>query len=222
MFTPQGKSFAFYSCILPSRCLDLCEIQSDTCFSLSLLFLVFVGVFLSGSLLGWLVSFKINLSMHKGSYFLWHRESYLAFLLSSNGSSGLHFARPFSLCTVLLVYGSGFAGWLFISQLQIPTESQLLFFLLLQTVPSAALQEIRLSSSPVNMSSCAVSSIIGRKITPAYFFIPRFLCLSSLAFVKDNAPFAVTSLVSKQMPLWDQLLLYKKRVFEFLTFIQDQ
>lgn len=34
MFTPQGKTFAFYSFILPSRCLDPCEIQSDTCFSL--------------------------------------------------------------------------------------------------------------------------------------------------------------------------------------------
>lgn len=140
----------------------------------------------------------------------------MAFLFSSNGLRGLLFARPFSLCTVLLVYGSGFAGCLYISATN--TNSQLLSFLLLQTVPSAALQEIRLSSSPdaVNMSSCAVSSFIGGKITPAYF-IPRFLCLSPFAFVKDNTTFVVTSLVSKQMPLWDQLLLYTSKTCVWIS-----
>lgn len=81
---------------------------------------------------------------------------------------------------------------------------------LLQTVPSTALQQSRLTSGPgaVNMSSCPVSSIISGKITPAYSFTPHFLCLSSLAFGKDNTMSMVTRLVSKQMPLWGQLLYY--------------
>lgn len=217
MFTPQGKTFAFYSFILPSRCLNPCEIQSDTCFSL-FCFWCLLGFFcLVGCLVGLLLLRQINpctkaIIFYNIGKVIWHS------FFSSNGLRGLHFARPFSLCTVLLVYGSGFAGCLFISQLQIPTDSQLLSFLLLQTVPSAALQEIRLSSSPdaVNMSSCAVGSFIGGKITPAYF-IPRFLCLSPLAFLKDNTTFVVTSLVSKQMPLWDQLLLYTSKTCVWIS-----
>lgn len=98
---------------------------------------------------------------------------------------------------------------LFISQLQIQRKSLFLFFLLLQTAPSTALQETRLTPSPgaVNMPSCPVSGVIGGKINPAYSFTPSFLCLSTHAFGKDNATFVVTSLVSKQMPLWEQLLL---------------
>lgn len=137
----------------------------------------------------------------------------MGFHVSSNESGGLHFAKPFSFCTVIPVCGSGCAGCLFTPPLPIPTEGLFLLFLLLQTVPSAVLQGGGLASSPgtVTVSSGPVTGIIGGKITPAYSFPPCFLCLSSLAFGKDNTTFVVTSLVSKQMPLWDQLLLYTSK-----------
>lgn len=134
----------------------------------------------------------------------------MGFLVSCNGLTGLYFVSPLGLCTVILPCGSVFAGCLLTSQLQIPRQSLLLFFLLLQTAPSTALQESRLTPSPgaVNMPSCPVSGVIGGNINPAYSFTPCFLCFSTHAFGKDNATFVVTSLVSKQMPLWEQLLLY--------------
>lgn len=76
-----------------------------------------------------------------------------------------------------------------------------------------AFQESRLTPSlrAVNMPSCPLSGVIGGNINPAYSFMPCFLCLSTQAFGKDNATFVVTSLVSKQMPLWEQLLLYTSK-----------
>lgn len=78
---------------------------------------------------------------------------------------------------------------------------------------SPQLQESRLTPSPgaVNMPSGPVSGVIGGKTDPAYSFTPCFLCPSTHAFGKDNATFVVTSLVSKQMPLWEQLLLYTSK-----------
>lgn len=133
----------------------------------------------------------------------------MGFLISSNGSGGLYFARLFSLCTIILLCGSRLLD----TSLRLSYKYQeglLLLFLLLHTVPSTALQESWLASSPgaVNMSSWPVSSIIDGKITPAYYFTSHFLCLSSPPFGKDNTAFVVTSLVSKHMPLWDQLMLY--------------
>lgn len=127
----------------------------------------------------------------------------MGFLFSSSCLTGLYFARSLELCTVILPCGSVFAGYLFTSQLQTPRDSLFLVVLLLQTVPSTALQESRLTPSPgaVNMPSCPVSGVIGGKINPAYSFRPCFLCLSTHASGKDNATFVVTSLVSKQMPL---------------------
>lgn len=62
----------------------------------------------------------------------------MGFLAPSNGPGGQHFARLLSLWAVVLVRGSGCT-----SGLQMLIEGQLLLFLLLQAVPSAALQESR-------------------------------------------------------------------------------